>query len=133
MFEQVYMSLLNVVTIHAFTTQTLFYRCYDMRISLNNYEAASSDNPVVEAFISTLHMLTPRVVSFSPKASDNSWTVALIRHKEIKTYMYKPPQFVVSVSTVRQFEVEINTTVTVSIDSKESHAEIEVIYVFCYL
>ena len=96
-----------------------------MRISLNNYEATSTDNPVVEEFISTLSMPTPRFISFLPKAS---WTVALVRHKEIKTYMYQPPQYVVSVSTVRQFEVdtETNTTVTVPIDSKETHTEIEV-------
>ena len=106
-----------------------------MRISLNNYEATSTNNPVVEAFISTLHMPTPRVISFLPKDSDDSWTVALIRHKEIKTYMYKPPQFVVSVSTVRQFDVdtETNTTVTVFINSKEKHMEIEVINVLGYI
>lgn len=99
-----------------------------MRISLNNYEATSIDNPVVEEFISTLSMPTSRFISFSPKASNNSWTVALVRHKEIKTYMYQPPQYVVSVSTVRQFEVDTdtNTTVTVPIDSKETHTEIEV-------
>ena len=100
-----------------------------MRVSLNNYEATSTDSPIVEAFISTLLMTKERTISFSSKALDNSWRVALIRHKEIKTYTYQHPQFVVSVSTVRQFEVdtESNTSAIVDIDSKEPHTEIEVI------
>lgn len=103
-----------------------------MRVSLNNYEAASSENPTVMEFLSTLSMSAPRTISFISKASDEKWTVALIRHKEIQTHFFQQPQYVVTIATVRQFEVDnedesdIGTVISVCVDSKEQHTEVEV-------
>lgn len=106
-----------------------------MRVSLNNYEAASTENPIVIKFLSTLSMPKPRTISFTPESntSDDQWTVALIRHKEIQTFSYHQPEYVVTISTVRQFEVgsaeadSTDVSASVCIDSKEPHTEIEVI------
>ena len=49
--------------------------------------------------------------------------------QKIQTYFFQQPQYVVTISTVRQFEVddEADTAIeSVCIDSKEPHTEIEV-------
>ena len=111
-----------------------------MRVSLNNYEGTSEEHPIVKKFLSTLTMTAPRTISFVSKASKEEWIVDLIRHKEIHTHFYRQPQFVVTISTVRQFEVEnkdahsetesgcsdTETVSSVCVDSKPSHSEIEV-------
>ena len=107
-----------------------------MRVSLNNYEAASIENPIVTKFLSTLSMPKPRTILFISESntSDDQWTVALIRHKEIQTYFFHQPEYVVTISTVRQFEVKSeadSTKVSVCIDSKEPHTEIEVRHMQC--
>ena len=110
-----------------------FNRKYDMRVSLNNYEAASVENPIVTKFLSTLSMPKPRTILFVSESitSDDQWTVALIRHKEIQTYFFHQPEYIITTSTVRQFVVESEADspkVLVCIDSKEPHTEIEVRY-----
>lgn len=101
-----------------------------MRVSLNNYEVTSSENPVVKEFLSTLSMTAPRTVTFASKAFSDEWIVDLIRHKEVQTHFLKPPQFVVTISTVRQIEVNnkdgSDTVSCVCVDSTPSHSEIEV-------
>ena len=102
-----------------------------MRVSLNTYESASTDNSIAKKFISTLSMPAPGTISFVPKAVDDEWTVAFIRHKRIDTLFFRQPKYVVTISNVGQLpveakELEHGTTVTVKDTDYKHHSETEV-------
>ena len=76
-----------------------------MRLSLNTYQSASSESDVAKRFAATVSMVSPGVISFVPRAQDNEWTVAFIRHKKIDTLYFKQPKYVVTVSNVGQLPI----------------------------
>ena len=103
-----------------------------MRVSLNTYEAASTDNSIAKKFVSTLSMPAPGTISFVPKAMDNEWTVAFIRHKRIDTLFFHQPKYVVTISNVGQLPIKAEdlkhgTTITVKDTECEYRSETEVI------
>ena len=106
-------------------------RQHDMRVSLNTYEAASTDNSTVKKFVSTVSMPAPGTISFVPKAMDDEWTVAFIRHKRVDIFFFHQPKYVVTISNVGQLPIdaeglEHGTTVTVKDTDYEHRFETEV-------
>lgn len=78
-------------------------------------------------------MPKPGTISFAAKAHDNEWTVAFTQQKETKTLFYEPPQYVITISTVRTYEIGCKedsnngtTIVSMCVDPNTSYTEIEV-------
>ena len=98
-----------------------------MRVSLNTYESASTENAIATKFVSTLSMPSPGSISFAPKAIDDEWTVAFIRHKRIDTFFLQPHKYVVTLSYVGQLPVKaIDSVITVKDTDFEFRSETEV-------
>lgn len=80
---------------------------YDMRVSLNTYQSASTNSEIASKFASTVTMDCPGTISFVPKPKGDEWRVAFIRHKKIDTLFFNQPKYAVSVSTVGQYRVKV--------------------------
>ena len=105
------------------------YRQYDMRVSLNTYESASSESAFAQKFVSTVSMPSPGIISFVPK--DDEWSVFFIRHKKIETLSFSQPKYVVTISNVGQLPIHVEnmkhgTKMTISDTEYKQRSETEV-------
>jgi hypothetical protein len=102
----------------------------DMRVSLSNYEAATSDHPTVRKFLATLKMESSGTVTFAPSSQDKEWTVKFVRHKMRTVHSFHPPNYVVSVSSVNECSIsqneEISPLLTLDTGKYKPHIEVEV-------
>lgn len=102
-----------------------------MRVSLNTYESASPESTFAQKFISTVSMPSPGIISFVPKAEDNEWSVAFIRHKKIETLFFSQPKYVVTISNVGQLPIPVEdmkhgSKITISDTEYKQRSETEV-------
>lgn len=104
-----------------------------MRVSLNTYESASPDTAIAKKFVSTVKLVKPGVIKFIPKAKDNEWTVAFLRHRKVDTLFYKRPKYVVTISNVGQLgikaeDMDHDESIVINDTDYDSHSEAEVMY-----
>ena len=101
-----------------------------MRVSLSNYEAATSDHPMVGKFLATLKMENSGIITFAPSSQDREWTVKFVRHKMRTVHSFHPPNYVVSVSTVNECSIsqneDISSLLTLDTGKHKPHIEVEV-------
>lgn len=116
--------------IHSIHDCMALCRQNDMRVSLSNSEAATSDHPTVGKFLATLKMESPGIVTFAPTSQDKEWTVKFLRHKIRTVHSFHPPNYVVSVSTVNECLIsqneDISPALTVDTGRHKPHIEVEV-------
>ena len=104
-----------------------------MRLSLSSYGTIPCDDPTVVKFLSHVSLPESGQLEFVPQAPDKEWITQAVRHKVRRAYLYGKKNFLVTMTTVKSYEVKSSDigTVKESIltvvgnDWKEHH-EIEV-------
>ena len=81
------------------------YRKHDLRLSLNSYNTVPRDDPTVQRFVKTIHLLEDGELNFVPQAHDKEWTARIIRHKVVHAYHIGKKNYIATVSKINTYEI----------------------------
>ena len=64
------------------------------------------DDPTVQKFVDTVHLLEDGDLAFAPQAHDREWTTRTIRHKVRHAYHIGKKNYIVTVSKIKTYEIQ---------------------------
>lgn len=104
------------------------YRKYDIRLSLQSVDKASTDNPSITHFISSsIEIPEPGVVHYNPFATNEEWSLTYIRHQQWESYEFHK-YYTVSISAIGSYQINTENLkpLVIRLQDCNRHYEVEV-------